>query len=227
MLWRGPACEWTRNGAKLIGVGVGPGDPELMTLKAMRALGEADVIAHFAKAGNASHSRAIVARHLRAGVTELPLLLSGDDRAAVLQRRLSRRDPRFLRRRRGRDRRASRSRSHGRRDLRRRSAVLRLLHASAYAAGAAVSDRDRRRRHRHVGLLVGGGNADRPGRRRLHRAAGNAAGRRAGAPACRRRCRRGDEGRPASAEAAPRARAAAVACRAPSMSSAAPWRRRK
>jgi precorrin-2/cobalt-factor-2 C20-methyltransferase len=58
---------------KLLGVGVGPGDPELMTLKAMRALGEADVVAHFAKAGNASHSRAIVERHLRAGVTELPL----------------------------------------------------------------------------------------------------------------------------------------------------------
>jgi len=58
---------------KLLGVGVGPGDPELLTLKAMRALGEADVIAHFAKAGRASHSRAIVARHLRAGVAELPL----------------------------------------------------------------------------------------------------------------------------------------------------------
>ena len=59
---------------KLIGVGVGPGDPELMTLKAMRALGEADVIAHFAKAGNHSHSRAIVAQHLRTAVIELPLL---------------------------------------------------------------------------------------------------------------------------------------------------------
>ena len=59
---------------KLIGVGVGPGDPELMTLKAMRALGEADVIAHFAKAGNESHSRAIAAQHLRAEVIELPLL---------------------------------------------------------------------------------------------------------------------------------------------------------
>jgi precorrin-2/cobalt-factor-2 C20-methyltransferase len=58
---------------KLLGVGVGPGDPELMTLKAMRALGEADVIAFFAKAGNPSHSRAIAARHLRAEVTELPL----------------------------------------------------------------------------------------------------------------------------------------------------------
>jgi precorrin-2/cobalt-factor-2 C20-methyltransferase len=39
----------------------------------MRALGEADVIAFFAKAGHASHSRTIAARHLRAGVTELPL----------------------------------------------------------------------------------------------------------------------------------------------------------
>jgi precorrin-2/cobalt-factor-2 C20-methyltransferase len=63
----------TANNGKLIGVGVGPGDPELMTLKAMRALREADVIAFFAKAGNASHSRAIAARHLRAGVVELPL----------------------------------------------------------------------------------------------------------------------------------------------------------
>jgi precorrin-2/cobalt-factor-2 C20-methyltransferase len=60
--------------ARLVGVGVGPGDPELVTLKAIRALREADVVAHFAKAGNASHARAIAACHLRPGVTELPLL---------------------------------------------------------------------------------------------------------------------------------------------------------
>jgi len=59
---------------KLYGVGVGPGDPELLTLKAMRALGKADVVAHFAKAGNASHSRAIVAQHVRRDVIELALL---------------------------------------------------------------------------------------------------------------------------------------------------------
>ena len=59
---------------RLIGVGVGPGDPELLTLKAVRALAEADVVAHFAKAGNASNARAIVAQHLRPGVEELPLL---------------------------------------------------------------------------------------------------------------------------------------------------------
>jgi precorrin-2/cobalt-factor-2 C20-methyltransferase len=58
---------------KLIGVGVGPGDPELVTLKAIRALGGADVIAFFAKAGNKSHARAIAAPYLHASVAELPL----------------------------------------------------------------------------------------------------------------------------------------------------------
>jgi len=60
--------------ARLIGVGVGPGDPELMTLKAIRALERADVVAHFAKAGNAGNGRTIAASHIRAGVEELPLL---------------------------------------------------------------------------------------------------------------------------------------------------------
>ena len=58
---------------RLIGVGVGPGDPELVTLKALRVLEDADVVAHFAKAGHPSHARAIVAAHLRAGTEELPL----------------------------------------------------------------------------------------------------------------------------------------------------------
>jgi precorrin-2/cobalt-factor-2 C20-methyltransferase len=60
--------------ARLIGVGVGPGDPELMTLKALRALREADVVAHFAKAGNPSKGRAIAAAHLRPEVPEVALL---------------------------------------------------------------------------------------------------------------------------------------------------------
>ncbi len=58
----------------LIGVGVGPGDPELMTLKAVRALHGADVVAHFAKAGHASNARATAAQYLQPGQREIQLL---------------------------------------------------------------------------------------------------------------------------------------------------------
>lgn len=59
---------------RLIGVGVGPGDPGLLTLKAVDAIKAADVVAYFAKAGNASNARTIVAGHLTEGAEELPLL---------------------------------------------------------------------------------------------------------------------------------------------------------
>ncbi len=71
----GEAGPVSMNGkGRLIGVGTGPGDPELLTLKAVRALGEADVLAHFAKRGNNGNARAIVEGKLRPDVIELPLL---------------------------------------------------------------------------------------------------------------------------------------------------------
>lgn len=54
----------------LFGVGLGPGDPELMTLKAVRVLSSAPVVAHFRKAGRSGHARTIASAHIRADVVE-------------------------------------------------------------------------------------------------------------------------------------------------------------
>ncbi|EHK56597.1 precorrin-2 C(20)-methyltransferase [Allomesorhizobium alhagi] len=59
---------------RLVGVGTGPGDPELLTLKAVRALAKADVVAHFSKRGSNGNARAIVGAHLRPACIELPLV---------------------------------------------------------------------------------------------------------------------------------------------------------
>lgn len=58
---------------RLIGIGTGPGDPELLTLKAVRAILDADVIAHFLKRGRNGNARAIVAPHWPQTAIELPL----------------------------------------------------------------------------------------------------------------------------------------------------------
>lgn len=58
---------------RLIGVGTGPGDPELLTLKAAKVLASAEVVAHFSKQGNAGNARTTVEGRLSADVIELPL----------------------------------------------------------------------------------------------------------------------------------------------------------
>jgi precorrin-2/cobalt-factor-2 C20-methyltransferase len=62
-----------RGGGTLHVVGMGPGDPELLTLKAARVLAAAPVVAFFAKRGEPGHARTIAAGHLRAGAEELRL----------------------------------------------------------------------------------------------------------------------------------------------------------
>ncbi len=52
-------------------VGVGPGDPELITLKAARILAAAHVIAFFAKRGHDGNARRIAAPHLNRAAEEL------------------------------------------------------------------------------------------------------------------------------------------------------------
>lgn len=61
------------SGATLYGIGVGPGDPELMTLKAARLVAEAPVIAYPAPNGGESLARSIAAGFIPDGVTELAI----------------------------------------------------------------------------------------------------------------------------------------------------------
>jgi precorrin-2/cobalt-factor-2 C20-methyltransferase len=57
----------------LYGLGVGPGDPELITLKALRLLRSSPVVAYPAPEHGDSLARAIVAEHLPGGQTEIAI----------------------------------------------------------------------------------------------------------------------------------------------------------
>lgn len=50
---------------RLLGVGLGPGDPSLMTVRAVEAIAEADVVAYHSARHGRSIARSIAARHLR------------------------------------------------------------------------------------------------------------------------------------------------------------------
>ncbi|MEV0444920.1 precorrin-2 C(20)-methyltransferase [Streptomyces spectabilis] len=59
---------------KLYGVGLGPGDPSLMTLRAVEVIAEADVVAYHSARHGRSIARSIAAKHLRADHVEEPLV---------------------------------------------------------------------------------------------------------------------------------------------------------
>ena len=59
----------------LYGVGLGPGDPELMTLKAHRLIREAPVIAYPAPDAGESFARSIAAGVIPAGALEIPMIV--------------------------------------------------------------------------------------------------------------------------------------------------------
>ncbi len=56
------------------GVGVGPGDPELLTVKAVRLLEQCPVVAYFCAARKESNARRVVEQHLRPEHTEMQLV---------------------------------------------------------------------------------------------------------------------------------------------------------
>lgn len=59
---------------RLYGVGLGPGDPSLMTLRAVEVIAEADVIAYHSARHGRSIARSIAAQHIRAHHVEEPLV---------------------------------------------------------------------------------------------------------------------------------------------------------
>jgi precorrin-2/cobalt-factor-2 C20-methyltransferase len=58
----------------LYGIGVGPGDPELITLKALRLLKAAPVVAYFVAKGKRGNAYGIIESHLSDTQTRLPLV---------------------------------------------------------------------------------------------------------------------------------------------------------
>ena len=57
----------------LYGIGVGPGDASLMTLRAAGLIRTVDTLAYFAKAGNKSNARQVAASLIEPGRKEMPL----------------------------------------------------------------------------------------------------------------------------------------------------------
>lgn len=56
---------------RLFILGMGPGDPELVTVKAARILAQTRLVAYFAKAGQRGHARRLAQAYLRAEAEEL------------------------------------------------------------------------------------------------------------------------------------------------------------
>jgi len=60
---------------RLYGIGVGPGDPELITLRALRILKAASVVAYPAPDDGPSFARSIVSAHMKPEQVEIPIVI--------------------------------------------------------------------------------------------------------------------------------------------------------
>ncbi|KAF4410556.1 precorrin-2 C(20)-methyltransferase [Streptomyces lycii] len=66
--------QQSRPTGRLYGVGLGPGDPSLMTVRAVEVIAGADVVAYHSARHGRSIARSIAERHLRPGHIEEPLV---------------------------------------------------------------------------------------------------------------------------------------------------------
>ncbi|MEV5277420.1 precorrin-2 C(20)-methyltransferase [Streptomyces sp. NPDC051993] len=66
--------ETGNTSGRLYGVGLGPGDPSLMTVRAVQAIAEADVVAYHSARHGRSIARSIAAQHIRADHIEEKLV---------------------------------------------------------------------------------------------------------------------------------------------------------
>jgi len=144
---------------RLYGVGLGPGDPDLVTIKAAKIIAAAPVVAYFAKQGargkpapSSTAGLLIHASNCRCSIL--------DDGNPLLRPSLCRGAARLLREDGNRHYGASHRGPRCRSGMRRRSAFLRILHASLCPAEGSLQCRDRSRRDRHVGVLERGKDAD-------------------------------------------------------------------
>lgn len=64
----------SENPGRLYGVSVGPGDPDLMTVRAIRTIRSCPVVAYFCKRGTSGHARRIASDCITAEHIELPLV---------------------------------------------------------------------------------------------------------------------------------------------------------
>jgi precorrin-2/cobalt-factor-2 C20-methyltransferase len=62
-----------RSVGTLFGIGVGPGDPDLITVKAAKILAAVQIVAHFRKRGAAGNAWTIARSHISQEARELPL----------------------------------------------------------------------------------------------------------------------------------------------------------